>query len=448
MTQMIHNFEILTRREMVKLLGVTTGAILAPAFFSGCAVDPVTGRHELMLMTPEEEIALDQQQSPYQFSSDYGPVQDKKLNQYLHQVGTALSAKSHRPEMPFSFRAVNATYINAYAFPGGSIAATRGILVELDNEAELAALLAHEIGHVNARHTAERVTKGALVNVLVSSASIATSAAGFGTYGGLIQDLGGIGAGALLAHYSRDNEREADSLGMEYIISSGYTPQGMVGLMKVLLENGHRNPSAIEMMFSTHPMSEERYQTAVLDAEGMYKELLSAPDHRERYLDKTAELRSIKEAITSLQNSEKAMRKKEYLQAEQEIIKALKTAPDDYAALVMMAKCKLAQDKNREAEEYALRAGEIYPQEAQSHVVSGVTSILNNKYEQAYTKFTEYDRLLPGNPQIVFFQGLSQEGMDNTKNAAQYYYQYLQEVRKGAQAQYAYKRLQSWGYVQ
>jgi len=439
--------DLLTRRQLLKLIGLGTGAALSPIMITGCAVDPVTGRQQLMLMSPSEEIALDRQQSPYQFSSDYGTVQDPQLNSYLDRVGKEIASRSHRPEMPFSFRAVNAAYINAYAFPGGSIASTRGILVELDNEAELAALLGHEIGHVNARHTAERATKGALANILIASASIATSSAGYGNYGGLIQDLGGLGAGALLAHYSRDNEREADALGMEYMTRTGYTPQGMIDLMEILLQNGHRKPNAIELMFSTHPMSDERHRTAIQNAQGKYKSMLSAPDHRERYMDHMAGLRKIKGAITAMQDGESAMRKKKYLQADQEFSKALNIAPEDYTALVMMAKCKMAQEKNDDAERYALEAGRIYPQEAQAHSVIGVTSIINKKYSQAYQQFTEYDKLLPGNPEIGFFQGLSMEGMQKQKEAARYYYKYLQQVRQGSQAQHAYKKLKSWGYI-
>lgn len=438
---------LLTRREALRLIGIGAGAALSPFTLTGCAVDPVTGKQQLMMMSPAQEIAVDKQQSPFQFSTDYGQVQDIWLNGYLDNVGRELAARSHRPEMPFSFRAVNAAYINAYAFPGGSIAATRGILLELDNEAELAALFGHEIGHVSARHTAERTTQGALANILIAGASMATSASGYGNYAGIIQDLGGIGAGALLAHYSRDNEREADALGMEYMTRTGYTPRGMVGLTEVLLKNGRQKPNAIELMFATHPMSEERHRTALLNAEGKYKNMLSAPDRRERYMDKTAGLRRIKGAITALQEGSRAMGEEKYAEAEEKFAKALQVAPKDYAALVMMSKCKLAQEKNQEAERLALKAARIYPQEAQARTVSGLASILNRKYEQAYQQFTEYNKLLPGNPEISFFRGLSLEGMQRREEAAGFYYQYLQQVREGNQAQYAYRKLKSWGYL-
>ena len=436
---------LFSRRELLALLGL--GAVSMP-LLSGCAVDPVTGRQTLVGMSQAQEIQLDKTQSPYQFSNDYGEVQDSNLNAYISRVGTEISRRSHRPQMPYSFRAVNAAYINAYAFPGGSIAATRGILVELDTEAELAALLGHEIGHVNARHAAERAFKGTLASVLVAGATIAAGAAGLGnSAAGLIQNLGGLGAGALLAHYSRDNEREADSLGMEYMTRAGYTPEGMVGLMEVLLKNGHRKPGAVELMFSTHPMSEERLATARRLADTRYAALRSAPDNRERYMDHTAGLRRIKKAITAIQKGEGALRKKKFGEAEEHLGQALKIAPNDYTALVVMAKSRILQKKFSDAGRYALQATKVYPREAQAHILAGISYLETGKYDQALEQLSAYDRLLPGNPQILFLQGKAHEGRNRREEAARAYMNFLRQVRRGPQASYAYNRLTAWGYI-
>ena len=203
-----------------------------------------------MLVSEGEEIQIDKQNSPHQFSSDYGPLQDEALNRYINGIGQRMAARTHRPNMPYSFRGVNATYVNAYAFPGGSIAATRGILLELDNEAELAALIGHELGHVNARHTAERMTTGVLTQAVVSGLSIYAGTKSEAA-GQLASTLGMLGAGALLASYSRDNEREADALGMEYMVRAGYGSNGFVGLMDMLNSMPKRKPGAIELMFTT-----------------------------------------------------------------------------------------------------------------------------------------------------------------------------------------------------
>lgn len=250
----------LTRRQFLRLSAIMTAAGLVPVW--GCAIDPVTGRTQLTMLTKDQEIAIDRQQSPFQFSSDYGVVQDKSLNQYINQVGNDLAPFTHRPDMPYNFQCVNATYVNAYAFPGGSIAVTRGILLTLENEAELAALLGHELGHVNARHTAEQVTKSQLSSLVVGGLAILADSQAKGL-GNLTQQLGALGQGLYLAKYSRDNEREADYLGHEYMVKAGYGSPGFVGLMEMLNTLNKQQPTSAQVLFSTHPMSVERLTAAV-----------------------------------------------------------------------------------------------------------------------------------------------------------------------------------------
>ncbi len=434
------SFSTLSRRRFLFL-----SSMAAAGWVVGCAVNPVSGKQQLMLISEQQEIDLDRQNSPYQFSADYGAVQDAQLNAYIDQTGRRVAALSHRPEMPYSFRVVNANYVNAYAFPGGSIAVTRGILLKLDNEAELAALLGHELGHVNARHTAETMSKGMLTNALVGGvAAIVGSQAG---YGDLAAQLGMIGSGALLASYSRDNEREADALGMEYMVGAGYGPDGMVGLMEMLNDLSKGRHSTTELLFSTHPMSSERYQFAKQAASGTYQSEQGQPLHRERYMDQTAGLRRIRGAIEAIQKGEEALGQKKYGAAEEQFQSALKQAPNDYSGLVLMAKCQLMQDKTDAAAPCLERARQVYPQEAQASYLAGVVKLKQKAYPAALSQFDAYDQILPGNPNTIFFKGLCHEGMGSRQPAAEHYYQYLQSVNQGQNAQYAYKRLVEWGYV-
>ena len=135
--------------------------------------------------------------------------------------------------MPYSYRVLNANYVNAYTFPGGAMGVTRGILVDLDNEAELAALLGHELGHVNARHAAQRQGQAKVAQVAVAGASLVGSTT---EWGGLISMGSQLGASVLLSSYSRDNEREADALGQEYMVRAGYPASGMIGLHQLLVD--------------------------------------------------------------------------------------------------------------------------------------------------------------------------------------------------------------------
>lgn len=435
----------LTRRDFLWLASAGTVG-LAVGGAAGCAVNPVTGQSQLMFFSEAHEIELDRQHSPHQFSSDYGPVQDEQLNAYLSQVGGRMAEHTHRPHMPYSFRCVNANHVNAYVFPGGSVATTRGILLEMDNEAELAGLIGHELGHVNARHTSSRMSTGILASVIMAGATVFLATKGE-EYAAIAAGLGGIAAGALLAHYSRSDERQADDLGMDYMTRSGYSPEGMVGLMDVLRKMSKDKPSAIEMMFSTHPMSEERYQTAVRNAQTKHSAARGYPVHRERYMDSTADLRKLKAAIEKMQEGEKLMMREQIPKAEGEFAEALRQAPEDYAGLVLMAKCQLALERPQKAEFFAEQAKSVYPSEAQAHHVSGLAKMGRGGYAAAFEDFDRYERMLPGNPNTVFLKGVALEGMQDRKRAAEEYHRFLQSVDSGDQAQYAYDRLVEWGYL-
>ncbi len=431
----------LTRRELIWMASLS-----AMGFVVGCAANPVTGRSQFMLVSEDSEIQIDQKNSPHQFSTDYGALQDAGLNRYIQGVGNKMARNTHRPYMPYSFRGVNATYINAYAFPGGSIAATRGILLKLENEAELASLLGHEMGHVNARHTARQMSVGMMTQALVGGVSMVAGARSQ-SLGKLASSLGMISTGALLAAYSRDNEREADALGMAYMVKTGYGPDGFVGLMNVLNTMSHHKTGAAELLFATHPMSDERYNQALQSAKRQYAAAEKNPVYRERYMDHTAGLRRSKGAIEDLQKGEKEMGDQKYDAAELLFGNALQKAPADYAGLLMMAKCQLALKNETRALGYAEKARKVYPQEAQACHVLGYAMTRKKNYEAALAEFNEYERLLPGNPNTLFFKGLALEGMEKRESSADNYYRYLKIINQGDQARHAYQRLVEWGYL-
>jgi predicted Zn-dependent protease len=426
------------RRDFIRL-----GTLAALGLVSGCAANPVTGRSQLMLMSEAEEIQIDRQNSPFQLSSDYGITQDGNLQTYVETVGQRLAARSHRPRMPYRFNVVNATYINAYAFPGGTISATRGILLKLEDEAELASLLGHELGHVNARHTAAQMSQAMLTQTLVGgAAAIVGSQAG--VLGDLTAQLGSIGAGALLASYSRDNEREADDLGLRYMAGAGYDPRGFVELMDMLRTLNKQQPNAVQLLFSTHPMSDERYQTAVSAVRRDYSRSTGGL-YRERYLDKTAGLRKIQGAIEAMQNGERDMAREIFDSAAAQFEQALRIAPRDYTANLMMAKCQYAQKRYEQAERYAMTAQQLYPGEAQSYLVSAGARLENRRFDAALRDLEAYDVRLPNDPNTLFRKGYVQEKAGRREAAAELYMAYLRQVRQGPQAEYAYKQLVQWG---
>jgi tetratricopeptide (TPR) repeat protein len=211
------------------------------------------------------------------------------------------------------------------------------------------------------------------------------------------------------------------------------------------LSKGKSN--AVSLLFATHPMSQERYDTAVRLANSEFSYAKGKPLNRERYMDNTAGLRKLKPAIERFQQADELMAKESYDKAEASFQEGLKIAPSDYAGLVMMAKCQYAQKKYDRALNFSEQAKQVYPKEAQANHLSGLSKIQLKKFDQAVEDFNSYQKKLPGNPNTIFYRGYAYEGMGNRQKSTEDYSLYLQQVTEGEQAQHAYQRLVEWGVI-
>ncbi|HWQ10013.1 MAG TPA: M48 family metalloprotease, partial [Holophaga sp.] len=409
----------LSRRDFLKAAAATTGGLV----LAGCATNPVTGESQLMLVDEGEERAIDQKQSPHQFSEDFGAIAEPGVNQYVQGVGRSLGARSHRPDVPYSFRVVDASHVNAYAFPGGSIACTRGILLNLDDEAQLAALLGHEVGHVSARHAAARMSQNLLITAAVTGATLAVALKDE-RYAPLAGTVGILGSGLLLAKYSRDDERQADALGIEYMTRCGYSPEGMTGLMRMLTGLHEHDPGRLQLMFATHPMGKERLENAQRAIRERYADKRDDPVHRERFMDETTPMRRFKPAVEAIQKGDKTMAEKKPGSAAPFYAAALKAVPDDYEALVKMSRCLLAQKQVKEARAYADRAKAAKPGEAQAFAALGLAAFQANDFAASHEEFAAYRKVLPGNPGMFFLDGYSLDKLGRRQEAAALYRRY------------------------
>jgi len=393
-----------------------------------------------MLVDEGDERAIDKEQSPHQFSEDFGVVQEPGVNQYVQTVGRALGAKSHRPGVPYSFRVVEASHVNAYAFPGGSIACTRGILLSLDDEAQLAALFGHEVGHVSARHSAARMSQSLLIQAAVAGTAVAVAVKDK-RYAPIAGAVGALGSGLLLAKYSRDDERQADALGLDYMVRCGYNPDGMTGLMGMLTSLHEAEPSKLQLMFATHPMGRERFENAQRAIRERYAACGGYPRNRERFMDETAPMRRYKPAVEAIQKGDKALADGKPEAAGPHYLAALKAVPDDYEALVKMSRCLLLQKQTKEAKVYAERARAVKPGEAQALAAMGLASFQMKDFASSHAAFEAYQKLLPGNPGMYFLDGYSLDQLGRRKEAAVLYRRYLDTGADDEAAAVAQKRL-------
>ncbi|MCX6990872.1 MAG: M48 family metalloprotease [Chlamydiae bacterium] len=223
----------------------------------GCGANPVTGKNEMQIVSEQQEIEIGNEYYPYLKQLEGGDyVADPSVSEYVSKVGMKLATASDRPQLPFEFSVLDNTVPNAWALPGGKISINIGLLVNLENEAELAAVLAHEIVHSAARHGAQSMQRDALLQTGLMGLSQAVEG---GAYEGAIMQGANIGVGLITTKYSRSAELEADKYGIKYMQKAGYEPEASVTLQQMFVElERQRNVSWMDGLFATHPPSEER----------------------------------------------------------------------------------------------------------------------------------------------------------------------------------------------
>jgi predicted Zn-dependent protease len=227
---------------------ITLALAGALALSAGCAVNPVTGDEELMFFSPESDIKLGRQYAAPIEKELGGRIPDENLQRYINDAGQKIARVCDQPDVSYHFTAVEDKMTNALALPGGYIFITRGLLKEMKTEAQLAAVLAHEVGHVVARDTMAALSRELSMTALVVAAHVS------GAPGRATRAADFISA-MLSLQYSRDDEKDADMTGLSYMTRAGYDPNSIVEVMQILNDLQTQRP--IEF-FSTHPNPESR----------------------------------------------------------------------------------------------------------------------------------------------------------------------------------------------
>jgi predicted Zn-dependent protease len=249
---------------------------------NSCAVNPVTGKKQIVLMSESQEIAMGAAADP-EIVAQYGRYEDKILQDFITQKGNEMAAISHRPDLKYEFKIVDSEVLNAFAVPGGYVYFTRGIMAHFNNEAEFAGVLGHEIGHITARHSVSQQSKAILGQVgLIGSMILVPQVAEFA------EPLS-EGLGLLFLKFGRDAERQSDELGVEYSSKIGYDAKEMAGFFKTLERQSSGSESAeLPDFLSTHPNPGDR-NMAVSKLSDEWKKKLNLIDpkvSRESYLKK------------------------------------------------------------------------------------------------------------------------------------------------------------------
>lgn len=364
---------------------VVTGA-------SGCAVNPVTGKQQLMFSSQEQDIATGAQHyQPSQQSQGGQYVVDPQLTSYVNQVGKKLAAVSDNPKLPYEFVVLNNDVPNAWALPGGKMAINRGLLVELKDESQLAAVLGHEIVHAAARHGASQQSKGMLVNAGVMLAGVAAMSQD-SQYGALAVGAMGVGANAWMSKYSRDHELEADRYGVDYMIKAGYDPMGAVELQETFVKLSEGNQTSwLDGLFASHPPSRER----VAANRRMAQQHPGGARNKAAFDKAMAQVRKDQPAYKDYVAAQKAAGEKNYSHALSLLDNATKQQPKENLFWELKGQILGTQKKNKEALTAFDRAVQANPQFFRPYVYRGLVQRQLGNTDQAERDFIASQRLLP-----------------------------------------------------
>jgi len=385
-----------------------------------CAVNPVTGRSELALVSfsEEEEVALGARAYAPAVQQQGGFYRDKELEDYVQVVGTRIARVSHRPNLAYRYRVLNSSVPNAFALPGGYIVINRGLLVHLSSEAELAAVLGHETGHVTARHSLAGYQRAMAANLLLAGVSVAA-----GGRAGVMQ-LSGVTASLVENGFSRDQEREADWIGIDYMVKAGYNPEGAIKLQEYFYEQleGKKNPDFVQGLFRTHPFSKERLDNARALIAQRYPDTMRNPNYTFNetiFLRKTARLREVQKAYDISDKGDKLFQEKRYEEALVQYQQAILREPGQAPFYSSAGRVHLIRKDYSAAEGFLGKAKQLDDEFFEPHFLVGVLRYQEKDYRGAIPELSRGMDLLP-TKQGAAYLSKSYEAIGDRQNAKKY----------------------------
>lgn len=455
----------------------------------GCATNPVSGKKEFMIISEAEEIELGRRWYPsilWGAEGGGGEYKDEVLKSYLKSLVLEIHRVSHRPNLPIEFVIQNSSVPNAWAIPG-YVAITRGLLCALRSEAEFVYVMGHEIGHVSARHSASQISRSFLADLFLRAASYAIAGR---PYSDFALFAGSLGTNLLLLKYSREDELEADRLGVEYMAKLGYDPKAAIDAHRNLIAASNDylrrygkeiEESLLSDLFSTHPRSSVRVEELRSFGETITLPYLRGDGiNREVFESKLARIRWVHSLYTEYYDKAVlAFRKERLDEAERLITKALSEKQDEAPFITLYGFINLKRGKISEAEKAFLEALKIdpdyqvakrglgmvnyekgeyskasqileqalkdFPQDATSHYFLGMTFYKSSQYLRAINHLEIARRAFIQHPTINGVLGICYERVGNLVYAREAYLRQLKIAPNNEMGRYASSRLRALG---
>ncbi len=364
---------------------------LALTGLGACSVNPVTGEKQLSLISENQELALGAEQyTPTQQTQGGRFYIDPELSIYVRDVGQKLARVSDRPDLPYEFVVLNNSVPNAWALPGGKIAINRGLLVELEDEAQLASVLGHEIVHAAARHSVQRMQQGMLISAGVAGLGFALSD---NEWAGLIMGGAALGAQLALAQYSQGDELESDAYGIRYMKEAGYDPQAAVELQQLFLKLSEGRQSGwLDGLFATHPPSAKRVQE---NQELVQKIGAGGYRGRDVYQRRIAKLKELQPAYEAHDEATKLASEGKFEAALDQVNKAIKLEPREAMFFALRGRIYRGMEQPEKAKADFDKAVSLYPEMFQYQLYSGLNELELNNLGKAKSHLEKANQVVP-----------------------------------------------------
>jgi predicted Zn-dependent protease len=403
------------QRLVRPVLLLALGAALA-----ACGTNPVTGKREIQFVSETAELEIGAKQyAPTRQSQGGDLTVLPELSAYVNEVGQKLAAVSDRP-LPYEFTVLNSSVPNAWALPGGKIAINRGLLTELDNEAELAAVLGHEIVHAAARHGAKAQERGTLLQVGMVAAQVGVAMSDVGAAAGNLMVQGaGVGAALISTRYGREAELESDLYGMRYMQRAGYDPAGAVTLQEKfvkLAEADGRSQNWLEGLFASHPPSPER----VARNKATLAELGNPGGDlgKERYAARMAPLLALKPAYDKADQALALARKNDLAGAQKLAAEAARLAPREPRILQLQGDIALARKNPQAALAFYQKSIALDDNYFASHLGAGTAQYRLGAGDRGEAALTRSANLLPTAPALYYLGSIAKAAGNRDKAMA------------------------------
>lgn len=383
-------------------------------FLLGCANTTNTKTTPRFTLLPEsKEIEIGKSYVPIAIEEFDGVYPEREVQSYITQLGNRLAKVTYR-KLPYRFYLVNSEQINAFALPGGPVLITRGLLLKLENESQLVGVLAHELGHINARHHARFLEKMVALNILLNIGAIVVADK---PYGQALIQFGQIGGQLLALKFSRDQEREADRLGIEFTVKSGYDPRGLIEVFEMFKRLEKTRPPE---WLSTHPLPETRIveNTRFINSLSLSGPLIKDSEDFQRV---RAHVLKTQPSFKEFYKGKKLYEQGRRTLAKEHFTRAINLWDKNYMAMVYLTFINLDEGNVGVAYNLAMRAHQLVPDVFSTNYALGVVHFRRGEHRESI-KFLETARqLIPNYPDVYYYLGRNWEALGNRQKAIENY---------------------------